>query len=76
MTLVISSTLCPSLPSFEPCFSMETFTYHDKTLQCNLDTEMGKSFMMFDYEQYYDIVVPRRRVSHRVYEIEDVYSRF
>lgn len=59
-----------------PSFSVDSYTYHDKTLQCNLDTEVGKSFLMFDNEQYFDVVIPRRRVSHKVYEIEDVYSRF
>ncbi|XP_063891069.1 uncharacterized protein LOC110379170 [Helicoverpa armigera] len=75
LTLVISSTLSNSMPYSEPTYSVESYTYRDQTLQCNLDTEMGKSFMMFDHENYYDVLVPRRRVSHKVYDIEDVCSR-
>lgn len=49
--------------------------YHDKTAQCNLDTELGKNFLMFDQEPCFDVLVPRRKVDNRVYVIEDVNSR-
>lgn len=75
MTLVFSSTLCNSGPLTEKTFTLETFSYRDQTSQCNLDVELGKSFMMFDFQDYYNVMVPRRRVNHKVYEIEDVYSR-
>ncbi|KAJ8734592.1 hypothetical protein PYW08_013842 [Mythimna loreyi] len=74
MTLVFSSTL-NTVPLTEKTFNMNTFPYQDLSLQCNLDVEVGKSFMMFDCQDYYNILVPRRRVNHKVYEIEDVYSR-
>ena len=75
MTLVFSATLCNSVPTTDKTFTMETFSYRDQTLQCNLDVEVAKSFMMFDCQDYYNVLVPRRRVCHKVYEIEDVYSR-
>lgn len=58
-----------------PTFSLDSMEYHDKTAQCNLDTELGKNFLMFDQEPCFDVLVPRRKVDNRVYVIEDVNSR-
>ncbi|CAH2100267.1 unnamed protein product [Euphydryas editha] len=65
MTIVLTS----------PTFSLETLRYQDKTFQCNLDMELGKNFLMFDDEVYFNILIPSRKKLNRVYEIEDVASR-
>ncbi|XP_039745464.1 uncharacterized protein LOC120623492 [Pararge aegeria] len=65
MTIVIASAP----------LSLESMEYQDKILQCNLDSEIGKSFLMFDEEVYFKIVVPRPEKYFRVYEFEDVTSR-
>ncbi|XP_030031096.2 uncharacterized protein LOC115447932 isoform X2 [Manduca sexta] len=59
-----------------PDYSIESIGYQDKTSQCNLDTELGRSYLMFDDEQMcFNVLVPRRKFDNRVYEIEDVASR-
>ncbi|XP_059054179.1 uncharacterized protein LOC131848374 [Achroia grisella] len=58
-----------------PSFSLETLEYRDKMSQCNLDFEVGKNFLMFDDELCFDVLVPRRILNNRVYEIEDITSR-
>lgn len=65
MTIVITSD-----------FSAETLEYQDKTSQCNLESEIGKNFLMFDDEDmYFSVLVPRRKLDGKVYVIEDVNSR-
>ncbi|KPJ06663.1 Small RNA 2'-O-methyltransferase [Papilio machaon] len=54
---------------------IDTLVYKDNTSQCNIDREIGRSYLMFDEDVSENIVVPRRKVINRVYEIEDVSSR-
>lgn len=56
--------------------SCESLECKEKTLQCNLDSEIGKNFLMFDDEVFSKVLMPRREKHCRVYEIEDVTSRF
>lgn len=49
---------------------------NDKASQCNLESELGKSFVMFDVEDLYEVMWPRNKSNGRVYEIGDVASRF
>ena len=58
-----------------PSFSLETMEYKDKMLQCNMDFEFGKNFLMFDEETLHSVLIPRRKRTNRVYMIEDVASR-
>ncbi|XP_013166440.1 PREDICTED: uncharacterized protein LOC106116927 [Papilio xuthus] len=54
---------------------IDTLVYKDNTSQCNIDREIGRSYLMFDEDVSENVVVPRRKVINRVYEIEDVSSR-
>ncbi|XP_052747558.1 uncharacterized protein LOC112054307 [Bicyclus anynana] len=64
-TTIISST--PSIP--------DTMEYKDIKLQCNLESELGKNFLMFDDEMLFKILLPRPTELCRVYYIEDVACR-
>ncbi|XP_048005758.1 uncharacterized protein LOC125241358 isoform X1 [Leguminivora glycinivorella] len=58
------------------CSSYKSFTNHsvDRTIQCDLDIEFGKKFIMFDDDEMYEIRIARRRANGDVYEIGDVAS--
>ncbi|XP_063633848.1 uncharacterized protein LOC134804667 isoform X2 [Cydia splendana] len=47
----------------------------DSSVQCNLEVEFGKKFVMFDYDQMYKIKTARKIFEGDVYEIGDVASR-
>ncbi|XP_061715636.1 uncharacterized protein LOC133523910 isoform X2 [Cydia pomonella] len=47
----------------------------DRSVQCNLEVEFGKKFVMFDDDVMYEIRMPRKRSDGDVYEIGDVASR-
>ncbi|XP_052754610.1 uncharacterized protein LOC113522915 [Galleria mellonella] len=72
--LVFSEQSCITI-LISPSFSMASLEYRDKILQCNLDFEVGRNFLMFDDEMYFNVLVPRRKLANRVYVIEDVTSR-
>ncbi|XP_075990957.1 hen1 methyltransferase [Anticarsia gemmatalis] len=75
ITLVRTPFVCPSIPMYPTYSEEEILTTEDKISQCNLDTEFGKSFLMFDEEDCLTVLVPRRQVFNRVYMIEDVACR-
>lgn len=54
---------------------IDTLVYKDNVAQCNIDREVGRSYLMFDEDVSENVVVPRRKVINKVYEIEDVSSR-
>lgn len=58
-----------------PAYSVHHLEHKDKTSQCNLDIEVGRNFLMFEDDDWVQVVVPRRTVTNKVYEIEDVSSR-
>lgn len=65
VTIVISSSI-----------AMDPLEYCDKMSQCNLDSEVGKNFLMFnDEDMCCNMLAPRRKLEFKVYEIEDVNSR-
>ncbi|XP_072935151.1 uncharacterized protein Hen1 [Epargyreus clarus] len=66
MTIVLDS----------PDPSLENLEYKDQISQCNIELERGKGFLMFDEEILcYNVLVPQRKITSRVYEFEDVASR-
>ncbi|XP_063547561.1 uncharacterized protein LOC134755014 [Cydia strobilella] len=74
-----SSEICSSQYSSEdthsPSFTPLTIQAIDRSVQCNLDVEYGKKFVMFDDNEMYEIKRPRKRSDGDVYEIGDVASR-
>ncbi|XP_063392643.1 uncharacterized protein LOC134678123 [Cydia fagiglandana] len=56
-------------------FTSLTIQAIDNSVQCNLEVEFGKKFVMFDYDQMYKIKMARKRYEGDVYEIGDVASR-
>ncbi|XP_026324132.1 uncharacterized protein LOC113233283, partial [Hyposmocoma kahamanoa] len=65
VTIVIASAI-----------TMDRLVYCDKMSQCNLDSEVGKNFLMFnDEDMCCSMLAPRRKLEFKVYEIEDVNSR-
>nr|XP_034840858.1 small RNA 2'-O-methyltransferase [Maniola hyperantus] len=61
--------------ALSPPFSLDSMECKDQIVQCNLDSEIGKNFLMFDDEVYFNVLAPRRVKYCRVYDIEDVASR-
>ncbi|XP_053600608.1 uncharacterized protein Hen1 isoform X2 [Plodia interpunctella] len=49
--------------------------YTDQTSQCNIDDEIGKNFLMFEDESSLCVMIPRKKIVNRVYDIEDVANR-
>ncbi|XP_073967543.1 hen1 methyltransferase isoform X4 [Choristoneura fumiferana] len=64
---------CSCYGTVSPTDSMTTM-HHDKASQCNLESELGKSFVMFDVEDLYEVMWPRNKSNGRVYDIGDVAS--
>ncbi|XP_063373873.1 uncharacterized protein LOC134661657 [Cydia amplana] len=56
-------------------FTSLTIQTIDRSVQCNVEVEFGKKFVMFDDNEMYQIKMPRKRSDGEVYEIGDVTSR-
>lgn len=67
-------TFALSSPSY---FSYQSISYVDKMSQCNIDIEVGKSFLMFKDEDFcLNVLKPRRKLDTKIYIIEDITCRY
>lgn len=59
----------------KPFYPLYIPEYKNSTIQCNMDSEVSRSYLMFDEDVSANVLKPQRQIINKIYDMEDVNNR-